>query len=147
MSGLIKKHIREIKSFSFFWHRATVAITKNFSSPRAPLCMIFAALKSSTAEHDFTGVHATMMKQHFDAPTELAELRHHCQARRKSHYRRSRLNKCRAELVALTKAGASLRQLAIWLQRNKHIKVSHTSIMRYLKKLPEMNQENHLENK
>lgn len=124
---------------SIFLDRRFVTLSQIFSSPRAPLCMIFAALKSSTAEHDFTGVHATMIMQHFDAPSELEKLNHYCQARRKSHYRRSRLHKCRAELVALAKAGASLRQLAIWLQRNQHIKISHTSIMRYLKKLPEMN--------
>jgi hypothetical protein len=108
--------------------------------------MICAALKSSTAAHAFTGVHATMTKQHFDATIELTKLHHYCQMRRKSHYRRSRLHKCRAELVALAKAGASLRQLAIWLQRNKRIKVSHTSVMRYLKQLPELHQENHLDN-
>lgn len=104
--------------------------------------MIFAALKSSTAEYAFTGVHATMVMQHFDAPTELAKLNDYCQSRRKSHYRRSRLHKCRAELVALVKAGASLRKLAIWLQRDKHIKISHTSIMRYLKNLPELRETN-----
>lgn len=87
-----------------------------------------------------------MMKQHFNAMIELDNLNHDCQARRKSHYRRSRLNKCRAELVALAQAGASLRQLPIWLQRNKHIKVSHTSVMRYLKKLPEMHLKNDLGN-
>ena len=87
-----------------------------------------------------------MIRQHFDATIELEKLNHHCQARGKSHYRRSRLNKCRAELVALAQAGASLRQLVIWLQRNKHIKISHTSIMWYLKKLPEMHPKNNLGN-
>jgi hypothetical protein len=79
-----------------------------------------------------------MSQQHFDATNELAKLNDYCQSRRKLHYRRSRLQKCRAELVALSKAGTSLRQLALWLQRKKRIKVSHTSIMRYLRKLPEL---------
>lgn len=86
-----------------------------------------------------------MTKQHFDAPAELVKLNDYCQSRRKSQYRRSRLHKCRAELVALAKAGASLRQLALWLQRDKRIKISHTSIMRYLKKLPELHCENKIE--
>lgn len=81
-----------------------------------------------------------MPTQHFDAATELTKLRHLCRVRRALHYRRSRLRKYRAELVALKKAGASLRQLAIWLQQNKRIKMSHTSIMRYLKTLPELHE-------
>ena len=66
-----------------------------------------------------------MSQQHFDATNELAKLNDYCQSRRKSHYPRSRLQKCRAELVALSKAGASLRQLALWLKKNKRIKISH----------------------
>ena len=88
-----------------------------------------------------------MTKRHFDVTTELAKMNEYCQSRRKAHYRRSRLHKCRAELVALAKAGASLRQLALWLQRDKRIKISHTSIMRYLKKLPELHCENKVEDR
>lgn len=79
-----------------------------------------------------------MSMQSFDATNELENLRRHCGARRKSHYQRSRLNKWRAELVAFNKAGASLREIALWLRKNKRINISHSTIMRYLKKLPEL---------
>ena len=82
-----------------------------------------------------------MNMQPFDATSELDNLRRHCSARRKFHYRRSRLNKWRAELVAFYKAGASLREIALWLRKHKRLRVSHTTIMRYLKKLPELKQE------
>lgn len=137
MLAFLKSGI-EVLNTSLIHVSLSVNTLKNFFVPVRPLCMIFAALKSSTAAHEITGVHATMLTQHFDAPTELAKLRHVCQARRKLAYRRSRLSKYRAELVALVKAGASLRQLAIWLKRNKRITISHTSILRYLKKLPEL---------
>lgn len=53
-------------------------------------------------------------------------------------FHRSRLEKFRAELVALRNAGASYPELTIWLRQEKRIKMAHTTIMRYLKQLPEV---------
>ncbi|QLH42453.1 MAG: hypothetical protein HWD59_06865 [Coxiellaceae bacterium] len=58
-----------------------------------------------------------MNAQHFNATTELNKLRQHKAICRKQHYQHSRLNKYRVELVELYKAGASLRELTLWLRR------------------------------
>lgn len=59
------------------------------------------------------------------------------EARRKL-YRKSRLDKYRAELVAMKQAGASCADLAEWLRVSRRCKVNRSSIDRYLKKLPEI---------
>jgi intein-encoded DNA endonuclease-like protein len=53
----------------------------------------------------------------------------------------SRLKKYRAELVSLRKLGASYPELVLWLRHEKHTKVTHTTIMRYLAKLPELTED------
>ena len=58
------------------------------------------------------------------------------EARRK-HYRKSRLDRFRAELVAMRQAGASCADLAEWL-RMRHCRVHRSSIDRYLKRLLEV---------
>ncbi len=73
-----------------------------------------------------------------NAQEELARIRHHKALSRRKSYRVSRLTRFRAELVELRRAGASYPELATWLRRQKRVKVSHTTVMRYLKKLPEM---------
>jgi len=72
------------------------------------------------------------------AQEELARIRRHKALSRRKSYRVSRLSRFRAELVELRRAGASYPELAAWLRRQKRTKVSHTTVMRYLKKLPEM---------
>ena len=44
----------------------------------------------------------------------------------------------RAELVQLRRAGASYPDLATWLRTRHRLRVSHTTVMRYLRGLPEM---------
>jgi hypothetical protein len=82
-----------------------------------------------------------MMKQQFNATEELAETRRLKHIGRKRYYHKSRLDKYRAEMVALWKEKASYREIQLWLRKKNHIKVSHTTIMRYLNKLPEVHQE------
>lgn len=79
-----------------------------------------------------------MSSQHFDAPTELKKLREKNNIRRRKIFHLSQLTRCRAELVALRKNGASFRELVFWLKEKKRIKVTHTTIMRYLNQLPEL---------
>jgi IS30 family transposase len=81
-----------------------------------------------------------MRTQPFNATEELNHLRQYRQICHKKIYRHSRLDKFRAELVQLQKAGASYRELALWLRQKKRMRISHTTIARYLKKLPEMQQ-------
>lgn len=57
--------------------------------------------------------------------------------RQKRQYRRSRLDRFRAELVGLRNSGASYPELALWL-REKRIRVAHTTVMRFLVKLREV---------
>jgi hypothetical protein len=74
----------------------------------------------------------------FDPVAEVESIRvRRAEARRKL-YRKSRLDKYRAELVALKQAGASCADLAEWLRVNHRCKVNRSSIDRFLKKLPEL---------
>ena len=79
----------------------------------------------------------------FDPAAELAEVRTRramSQRRRWSQRRRSQLADHRAELVALRRAGGSYPDLVTWL-RGRKVVVSHTTVMRYLRTLPEMSAE------
>lgn len=79
-----------------------------------------------------------MNKHNFDATLELEMVRTYTKICRRKSYQRSRLTKYRSELVQLKEAGASYRELMIWLRKNKRVKMAHTSVMRYLKNLPEL---------
>lgn len=83
-----------------------------------------------------------MSTQHFNATTELEDIRHYRNIRKHKTYHLSRLAKCRAELVAMRKQGGSYRELALWLEKKKRMKVTHTTVMRYLAKLPELKEGN-----
>ena len=82
------------------------------------------------------------MTQQFDAAVELTAMREHRKTLRQQTYRKSRLLKFRAEVVSLRKAGASLHDIALWLRQKKRIKISHTTVMRFLAKLPEVGEKN-----
>jgi len=82
-----------------------------------------------------------MSPNHFNATEELTHVRKHQRKMRRRSYHRSRLTKWRSELVAMRKAGGSFRELTIWLRRMKRIKMTHTTVMRYLKKLPELKED------
>ena len=85
---------------------------------------------------------ALIMTQEFNATEELDFIRHQKCIIKKKTYRKSRLSKFQVELVTMKKAGASFSELALWLRRKKRIKVSHTTILRFLAKLTEANQNN-----
>ena len=78
-----------------------------------------------------------MSTHHFDATVSLKKVRELKSIRRRKLYQRSRLAKLRAELVLLRKEGASYREISLWLCQTQRIKMAHTTVMRYLKKLPE----------
>ena len=44
-------------------------------------------------------------------------------------------------LVALRRAGASYPELAEWLRHKRRCKVHHTTVLRYLKGLPELSED------
>lgn len=73
----------------------------------------------------------------FSAEAEIEEIRYFRETIRKKHYYRSRLMKFRSEIVQLRNQGASYPDICLWLRRKKRVIVSHTTVMRYLKKLPE----------
>jgi hypothetical protein len=79
-----------------------------------------------------------MEMQQFNGTEELMKIRAHKKLKQRKAYAQSRLNRYRAELVALRKAGASYRELALWLRQQKRIKTSHSSVVRYLAKLLEL---------
>ena len=81
-----------------------------------------------------------MTKNHgtFNAQIEVEQIRARRTEARRKLYRKSRLDKYRAELVAMKRAGASCADLVEWLRVFHRCKVNRSSIDRYLKKLPEL---------
>lgn len=79
-----------------------------------------------------------MNTHHFNATAELRSLREQRRISRRRVYTQSRLSRYRAELVALRKAGASARELVSWLRHKKRVRVTHTTVLRYLAKMPEL---------
>ena len=82
----------------------------------------------------------SMREETFDAQAEVERIRTRRAEARRKLYRKSRLDKYRAELVAMKQAGASCADLAEWLRVNHRLKIHRSSIDRYLKKLPELNE-------
>lgn len=68
---------------------------------------------------------------------ELAAIRQQRRTARRRRYFRSRLDRYRAEIVELRRAGATLADIALWLRR-RHCKVVCSTISRYLARLPEV---------
>ena len=68
---------------------------------------------------------------------ELAAIKAQRKTMQRTRFRKSRLLPYRGELVALKQGGASLRDLVQWL-KNRRIKVAHTTVLRYLQSLPEL---------
>ena len=75
----------------------------------------------------------------FDAQAEVEGIRDRRAVARRKLYRKSRLDKYRAELVTMRQVGASCADLAEWLRVRHRLKMNRSSIDRYLKKLPELN--------
>lgn len=73
----------------------------------------------------------------FDAHAEVARICRRRAVARGKRYRKSRLDRYRAELVAMRQAGASCADLAEWL-RIRRCQIHRSSIDRYLKRLPEL---------
>ena len=76
----------------------------------------------------------------FDPVAEVENIRARRAEARRKLYRKSRLDKYRAELVAMKQAGASCADLVEWLRVNHRCKVNRSTIDRYLKRLPELNE-------
>lgn len=79
-----------------------------------------------------------MPMQRFDVTAEIAQMQQRRSDQKQKKYR-SRLWDYRAEIVEfLQNKNGSLRLVAKWLLVKKKFKVSHTTIMRFAKKLPEL---------
>ena len=74
-------------------------------------------------------------------PAELAAVRERRRLSRRRRYRRSKLDRYRAELVALRRMGASYPELSLYVWREHRKRVDPTTVRRYLVKLPEVAQE------
>lgn len=77
-------------------------------------------------------------RETFDAQVEVERIRARRAEARRRLYRRSRLDRYRAELVAMKRAGASCADLVEWLRIKHRCKINRSSVDRYLKKLPEL---------
>jgi len=65
---------------------------------------------------------------------QLAAVRNVRRIARRGRRARSRLDRYRAEIETLTKAGASSYDIALWLRKFKRIKVHPTTVWRALKR-------------
>lgn len=74
----------------------------------------------------------------FNASDEIKRIRARRAEARRKLYRKSRLDKYRAELVAMRQAGASCADLVEWLRVRHRCKVNRSSVARYLQQLPEL---------
>ena len=74
----------------------------------------------------------------FDADMALAEVRQVRKVMKRRIYNKSRLDRFRAELAQMHRAGASLGDLQVWLRKVKRVRVDRSTIHRYLQKLPEL---------
>ena len=78
------------------------------------------------------------MSDAFDPAATLEVIHRQRKTARRRAYHRSKLSRYRAELVQLRLAGGSYPDLVVWLRKTHCVKVSHTTVMRYLRQLPEM---------
>jgi hypothetical protein len=69
---------------------------------------------------------------------DLEDLRRRKKDSRKKAYRKSCLEKYRAQLVGYRKVGASYSDLVFWLRADCKLEVSRSTVFRYLKQLPEI---------
>lgn len=74
-------------------------------------------------------------------PARLDAVRERRRLARRRRYRRSKLDRYRAELVSLRRLGASYPELALYVWHTHRKRVNQTTIRRYLIKLPEVAQE------
>lgn len=79
-----------------------------------------------------------MIYGQFDPNKELTAIREHRAMQRRKIYRKSKLEKFRAELVALHRSGASAQDLSIWLKLRHRMKINRSSVARFLSGLPEL---------
>jgi hypothetical protein len=77
-------------------------------------------------------------RETFDAHVEVERIRARRAEARRRLYRRSRLDRYRAELVAMRRAGASCADLVEWLRIKHRCRINRSSVDRYLRKLPEL---------
>lgn len=69
----------------------------------------------------------------FDAAAEADRLRTQTSARRRSRYRRSRLDRYKGELLALRGEGCTTAELQRWLLAHR-IRVHHATVARWLRR-------------
>ena len=71
-------------------------------------------------------------------PARLDAVRRRRRLARRRRYRKSKLDRYRAELVRLRRMGASYPELALYVWHTHRKRVDQTTVRRYLIKLPEM---------
>lgn len=78
------------------------------------------------------------MSETFDPLAELQAVKARRAMQRRTTYRKSKLERYRAELVAMRQAGASSQDLAVWLRMKHRLKIHRSSVDRFLAQLPEL---------
>ncbi len=79
-----------------------------------------------------------LSSEQFDPVAELQHIRMRRDESRRKRFAKSKCDKYRAELVAMRQAGASAADLVEWLRLRHRIKINRSSVDRFLKSLPEL---------
>lgn len=79
-----------------------------------------------------------MLHETFNPSEELSAVKELRAMQRRKQYRKSKLERYRAELVAMRRAGASCADLATWLKVKHRMKIHRSCVDRYLATLPEL---------
>jgi len=74
-----------------------------------------------------------MPNENFNPVVALSRLRADAKVRRKKSYRTSRLDLVAGELVQLYRAGATPAELQRWLASERRIRVTHSTVARWLR--------------
>lgn len=78
------------------------------------------------------------MSKHIDIEKTILEIRKKRAIRRRSRYFRSLLSPYSAEIFSLYRSGISTREIRDWLRDTHNVRVDHTTVWKFLKRLPEM---------
>jgi hypothetical protein len=89
-----------------------------------------------------------MSTPHFDATAELNHTRQQRALMRHKKQQRSRLEKYRAEIIALRQAKkpASYQEIQIWLRQKKRLVIDRKTIWDFVQKIPELQTQPEVDN-
>lgn len=134
--------------FCFRSYTKTVTTFLNYHHPCAPLCKTRQRLVFTQRGAAFLGDDTTMSTPQIDATVELELIRQQRALMRRKRHQRSRLEKYRAEIIALRQLAkpASFQEIQIWLRKKKHLVIDRKTIWDFVQKIPELQTKQEVDN-